>query len=407
MSGNAWEMVNDWYDSNYYPVSPVENPTGPETGNDTGVRGGSWRSTWPFIRAANRNSAGQFDATDEVGFRCVVVPGQETQATPTSIPIATTTLIGGEPGQIAFTSERDGNAEIYVMNADGSNQTNLINNPANDYNPTWLSEDRQVAFLSDRDGNPEIYVMNSDGTNQARLTTNFDGRNPVWSPDGRYITFESGSEIYAMSADGTNQTRLTNSLYDNENPVWSPDGNHIAFESNRDGNWDIYVMNADGTNQTRLTNDRAYDNHPAWSPDGTYIAFTTFRYGGGEIAVMSSDGTNQVRLTNISADDALYPTWSPDGQRIAFTTYGHGTWVVNADGANQTRLTYESSGGYGFIGGENIYFNRIAWSPDGKLITFASLGSSSWEIYLLNSDGTNGTFLTDNFVYDWDPVWSP
>jgi dipeptidyl aminopeptidase/acylaminoacyl peptidase len=85
--------------------------------------------------------------------------------------------------RIAFVSRRDGNSEIYVMNADGSNQTNLTNNPADDYDLAWSPDGRQIAFSSWRNGNRDIYVMNADGSNQTRLTTNpADDNRPVWSP---------------------------------------------------------------------------------------------------------------------------------------------------------------------------------------------------------------------------------
>ena len=118
----------------------------------------------------------------------------------------------GPNGQIVFVSLRDGNHEIFVMNADGSDQTNLSNNDANDFNPTWSPDGEKIAFTSDREnGNFDIYVMNA--------------------------------------ADGSGQTRLTDNPGDDFNPTWSPDGEKIAFRSFRDSteqsdNEDIYVMNA-------------------------------------------------------------------------------------------------------------------------------------------------------------------
>lgn len=86
----------------------------------------------------------------------------------------------GVNGKIVFFSDRDGNYEIYVMNADGSSQTRLTNNPAADYLPDWSPDGSKIAFTSSRDGNAEIYVMNADGSSQTRLTNNgaLD-----WSPD--------------------------------------------------------------------------------------------------------------------------------------------------------------------------------------------------------------------------------
>ena len=129
--------------------------------------------------------------------------------------------------RIAFVSDRDGNFEIYMMNADGSNQTRLTNNPAEDGMPAWSPDGSCLAFNSDRDGNFEIYVMDADGSNQTRLTND-----PGWDTM----------------------------------PAWSPDGSCLAFNSDRDGKSEIYVMDADGSNQRNLTNNPAWDGDPAWSP---------------------------------------------------------------------------------------------------------------------------------------------
>ncbi|MDQ3881564.1 MAG: hypothetical protein M3249_00200, partial [Thermoproteota archaeon] len=159
----------------------------------------------------------------------------------------------------------------------------------------------QIVFYSDRDGNQEIYVMNAaDGSNQSRLTSlNANSSDPSWSPDRTKIAFESdidgNSNIYVMNADGSGLTRLTDDPADDSNPSWSPDGTKIAFNTHRDGveacrlnmdactletfeNHEIYVMNAaDGSNQTRLTYHPAWESLPRWSPDGTKIAFYSER----------------------------------------------------------------------------------------------------------------------------------
>ncbi len=143
----------------------------------------------------------------------------------TSVLAQTPTLRAN--GKIAFTSDRNGNLEIYVMNPDGSNQVRITSNNVVDACPTWSPDGRKIAFVSNRDGNQEIYVMNADGSNPVNLTTH------------------SAQEF---------------------NPAWSPDGSKIAFETNRDGNVEIYVMNADGTNLVRVTNHPATDAFPAWKP---------------------------------------------------------------------------------------------------------------------------------------------
>ena len=304
-----------------------------------------------------------------------------------------------------------GKANIYVMDADGSNQTRLSRQASGDWSPAWSPDGSGIAFQSDRDGNPEIYVMDADGSNQTRLTRNqaLDW-DPAWSPDGSRTAFGSdrdGSmDIYVMDADGSNQTRLTRHLSEAwvevESPAWSPDGSRIAFSSWRDENSEIYVMDADGSNQTSLTRGPSDASSPAWSPDGSRIAFQSERDGNDDIYVMDADGSNQTRLTRHPSGvwgGAWSPVWSPDGSRIAFEAYRDGSmdiYVMDADGSNQTRLTRERS--------QDL---SPAWSPDGSKIAFESLRDGDLEIYVMAAGGSNQTRLTRDPAGDMGPAWSP
>jgi len=219
----------------------------------------------------------------------------------------------------------------------GNTPIRLTQDPGNDWNPVWSPDGQRIAFESDRDGNFESYVMSADGSNPTRLMQD-SGRGPVWSPDGQRIAFidarDGNLEIYVIDVDGSNLIRLTQNASNDLFPTWSPDGQRIAFSSDRDGNSEIYVMSADGSNLIRLTQNAGDWNwFPTWSPDGQRIAFVSDRDGNLEIYVMSADGSNPIRLMQDPGNDRD-PAWSPDGQRIAFVSDRDGNdeiYVIDVD----------------------------------------------------------------------------
>lgn len=355
--------------------------------------------------------------------------------------------------RIAFSSNRDGKNEIYLMDADGSNVKRLTNNVADDGNPVWSPDGHRLLFDSERDGNREIYIMDADGGNQIRLTrNNAVDTTATWSPEGNLIAFASNRDtgppynpynldIYVMNADGSEVRRIVDDLEYDVGPQWSPDGRKILFMSARQGNFDVYEMNADGTNQRNLTAD--YDKSdgypvwsidgqniafsrriegkeqifvmdpdgnnlkqvthesansalPCWSPDGSKLAFHTDRDGNSEIYTISVDG-ELIQLTDDAADD-LSPEWSPDGTRIAFSSNRNGKqhiYVMNADGSSLVQIT-----------NSHAEDTEPVWSPDGKRIAFASQGDGNPDIYVMNADGSNRKRLTDHADPDYAPRWS-
>ena len=331
---------------------------------------------------------------------------------------------------ILFETHRDGNAEIYVMNPDGTQPINLTNDPADDFFAAWSPDGTKIAFESRRDGNTEIYVMGADGSSPTNLTQHPDSDYfPTWSPNGRKIAFmtnrEAGElpplkaterlslfynvEIFVMNADGSGQTNLSVHIAWDGYPSWSPDGDRIVFQSDRDDTGihimligpdglgrEIYAMDADGTDQTRLSNSPEDDFYPSWSPDGSRIAFQSYRDGNGEIYVMNPDGSGQLRITNHPSTDSM-PTWSPDGGWISFHSFRDGDpeiYKTTATGASTTRLTNTS----GWDGGPS-------WSPDGTQIVFQSSRDGNPEIYRMNANGSAQDRLTTELEWDFRPIW--
>lgn len=257
--------------------------------------------------------------------------------------------------QIAFTSSRDGNLEIYVMEADGRNVRNLTNHHSWDAWPTWSPDGQRIVFASRRNGRlADLYVMDANGKNTRQLT-DFPGDvgEPAWSPDGQKIAFSAshvetvGIDIFVMNANGTDIRNLTNHPESDYAPDWSPDGQRIAFTSGRDGIVGIYVMDADRGNIHRLSDpDSLSSNHePSWSPDGQRIVFRGgWEVNNWDIGIMGADGANPHRLTQRRLRDED-PSWSPDGKRIAFTGYRNNIgnnaeiYVIDVNGKNLRNLT--------------------------------------------------------------------
>ncbi len=305
--------------------------------------------------------------------------------------------------RIVFQSDRDGNWELYAMNADGSSPTRLTFDPRFDGSPTTPASGARIAFARggstdgparDEEDWPDIYVMDADGSNVERLTRDAVAEgSPSFSPDGSKIAFasyrdqNSSSDIYVMNADGSGRVNLTAGSGDGVDPAWSPDGSKIAFSSDRAAADypHIYVMNADGSGTaSRLTTTpseaQVGDVSPAWSPDGRRIAFNRWRsltvppcssfwpcqLGGysSEILVINADGSGETQLTDPPPRGNASPSWSSDGTRIAFAR-----WDPYSD-------------------------------PDPEFNFYS-------QIYVMNADGSGPRALTRNGVHDFDPAFAP
>lgn len=280
------------------------------------------------------------------------VPGQKS-----GIEIAATEAKSA--ARIAFSSGPNGNFEIFIMNQDGSERTQITHDPANDTNPVWSNNGQKIAFISDRDGSQKIYIMNADGSNQVRLT--------------------SGSGIeFSVN--------------------WSPDDQKIIFTSFQDSNSEIYEINADGTNMVRLSPDRASDVGAQWSPDGKKILYSSEINGNYEVMVMNADGSDPVNLTHDPARDAC-AAWSPDGQEIAFNSDRGGKesiYLMKADGSSPTLLTTSDG-----------YLSCTDWSQDGKELIFNQQLDGQSNIFVMDPYSGTIASISDIATYDYDPNWSP
>lgn len=278
----------------------------------------------------------------------------------------------GENGLIAFSSSRDGNFEIYVMNPDGSEERRLTKQPAADLYPAWSPDGAEIAFVSMRDGDEEIFLMDASGGNVRQLTRN---RPPLLVPKPDKLS--------------PGRTLASTPRLADIDPSWSPDGEQIAFSSNRDGDFEIFVMDRDGRNVKQLTHNDAMDKEPVWSPDGSTIAFTSGRDSTTRVYFMNADGLDERPLASLARSSA--PSWAPDG-RIAVVDGGT-IYLAESDGGNPSKLT-----------DNGVY--TLSWSPDGSQIIYMS-SSGGAHLVAIDVETQVKTPLTLSDSQVADPDWQP
>ena len=258
---------------------------------------------------------------------------------------------------IAFSSERDGNYEIYVMDTKGKNLQNLTNHPARDWQSAFSPDGQWMAFVSNRSGTNRIYLMNRNNNVIRPLTTHLASKgdlDPNWSPDGQWIAFTfikgegpASYKIYKINVNSGDLQQLTDTGY-NRFPRWSPDGDQILFYSSRKAGNDLFVMKSNGKSPRRVRERRFGGGHPTWSPDGKQIAYRMTDLAGVGIYIMTAAGQNNRRITRENTW-AYHPTWSPDGQWIAYELEVESPWgnlnrdpnihLVSPDGIETHQLT--------------------------------------------------------------------
>lgn len=245
-------------------------------------------------------------------------------------PAAGDAAFPGTNGRIVFSSERDGNREIYVMRSDGGGVKRLTHSALDDLAPAWSPDGKRIVWCHGAPGKRSMYVMDADGKNVRHLTS---GEDPSWSPDGKKIAFTFARpgkqpDVFVMSARGGDRTRLTTAKGFDAEPAWSPDGTKIAYTTQHNGNLVLAEMNADGSNAKRLTSHRGYDRLPAFSPDGSQIVFVRSRVASllppirADLWVLRDGKAKRL----VSKGVSFSPAWSPDGNKILFTNNRDGNF---------------------------------------------------------------------------------
>ncbi len=291
----------------------------------------------------------------------------------------------------------------YLVSTEGRSE---IAGPG-ELNLVWSPDGAYIAFESRRSGSNEIYVMDADGSNETRLTFSADNEytnNPVWSPDGSMIAFEKDTEpttvkptnvdVYLMAPDGSNQRVLVNNSALNDGISWSPDGQFIAYSSNISGNFEIYIISIDGDRAItqQITDLQGSDRNPRWSPDGKMLAYVNYNNNLDDrqstIQIVDLE-TRQAKTLGAEGYYNFNPLWSPDSQRIAFSVEHRYTMV--ADVASATiRWVFPNS-------------SWLSWQ-NGSIIAITLSVENDPSIYIMDLNSGELHLVARNAIM---PLWQP
>lgn len=259
----------------------------------------------------------------------------------------------GQPGyfstRIAYVVVRGARHELQIADADGANPQPALISREPIISPSWSPDGKRLAYVSFEAKKPIIYVHDLP-TGQRHQVANFRGSNsaPAWAPDGSrlaiVLTKDGPSQIYLINADGSGLRRLTTSESIDTEPAWSADGKWIYFTSDRGGSPQIYRMEANGGSPQRVTFEGSYNVTPRLSPDGRSMAYTTRRDGRFQVALMDLSSRRSVILTDEIGVES--PSFSPNGRMILYASGNASRSVLSAvstDGRVRQRLTSQAA----------------------------------------------------------------
>lgn len=254
-----------------------------------------------------------------------VVPSLEPSQAPTTPAISQPAAQDLRDQGIILLSMRDGQYyHLFAYQPESLPLTRLSNPSWDEIHPAVSPDGSRIAFSADKNGSWDLYVLNllTGEITQLTTTPEYDGW-PTWSPDGEWLAYESyqddNLEIMVMSAADLSQAplRLTNDPAADHGPAWSPSGRDVVFVSNRSGEEEIWLARLDASEDSRFTNLSnnigKRDVNPQWSPDGTHLAWSARAEGLNQLAVLDlNTPESQPRISGLGDSAA----WAPGGQAI-------------------------------------------------------------------------------------------
>ena len=316
--------------------------------------------------------------------------------------------IGGCQEWVIFHTYRDGSLEIYRLDGvEGVGDFQLFNLSKGvgiDSGPSRSFDDAWIAFQSKRDGNYEIYYTDSAGNEQIRLTDNpADDINPVFRSNNTDIVFQSDRngnwDLFMVNRITGLEIQLTDHESDEINPFFAQNSNLLVYESNRNDKWDVFILNIATGVEYQVTNGEEDEIYPALSPNGQKIAYLSQVDGIWQLFVIGIDGTNKIQMTNADGD-SFNPSWSPDSTRIAYQSEREGNLdIYSYDLRNGTEYQVTNNEGKDY---------GPTWDCAGMNLSYTTqLNGSASDIYAIFWQGGDPSFLTNHPGTDKWSVWSP